>query len=268
MTSEMLNAIQRPPNALAEIAGRKCPAEDAVLAGAGRVLLVGTGTSHHAAELGAPLLESQDGRAAAVSAQQFVRRRPPLLPGDVMIVITHTGQTAYAPRCLQLAQQQSIPVIAITGQGAGLDQAVETVPLEKSETYTISYLASLAVLERLANAAGVPGMGHAHLLEAADAVRDVCNDATGTNVVPPARSMAIVGSGLAEVTAREAALKLREASRQIAVGYDAELFLHGSAVPCGPIRWSSSATTARSTTGFSTRSAAPPAAGTCPPTAL
>lgn len=36
---------------------------------------------------------------------------------------------------------------------------------------------------------------------------------------------------MSEVSAREGALKVREASRLIAVGYDAELFLHGSAVP-------------------------------------
>ena len=36
------------------------------------------------------------------------------------------------------------------------------------------------------------------------------------------------------MTAREGALKLREAARLAAEGYDAEFLLHGSAVPLGP----------------------------------
>jgi glucosamine--fructose-6-phosphate aminotransferase (isomerizing) len=36
------------------------------------------------------------------------------------------------------------------------------------------------------------------------------------------------------VTAREGALKVREASRTICEGYDAEYLLHGSAVPLNP----------------------------------
>jgi glucosamine--fructose-6-phosphate aminotransferase (isomerizing) len=36
------------------------------------------------------------------------------------------------------------------------------------------------------------------------------------------------------VTAREGALKLREAARMLAEGFDAEYLLHGSAVPLGP----------------------------------
>ena len=234
MTSAMLNAIRQQPAALAELADRQYPTAGELLVSARRVVLVGTGTSHHAAELGAALLETADRAATAVSAQRFVRLRPPLRPHDVMIVITHTGQTAYALRCLRLAHEQDVPVIAITGQGAGLKGAIETVPMETSETYTISYLATLAVLVRLAAAAGVPDTGRAHLLAAADAVRTACDDSTGIEILTAPRSVAVVGSGLCEVTAREAALKLREASRQIAVGYDAELFLHGSAVPYGP----------------------------------
>ena len=41
------------------------------------------------------------------------------------------------------------------------------------------------------------------------------------------------GAGPASVTAREGALKAREAARLIAEGYDAEYLLHGSAVPLG-----------------------------------
>jgi glutamine---fructose-6-phosphate transaminase (isomerizing) len=41
----------------------------------------------------------------------------------------------------------------------------------------------------------------------------------------------LAGAGPSAVTAREGALKLREAARLAAEGYDAEYLLHGSAVP-------------------------------------
>jgi glucosamine--fructose-6-phosphate aminotransferase (isomerizing) len=60
-------------------------------------------------------------------------------------------------------------------------------------------------------------------------------DAPGTHEVPmPARSLQIIGASLAAVTAREGALKIRESSRTLCEGHDAEFFLHGTAVPLGP----------------------------------
>ncbi len=50
----------------------------------------------------------------------------------------------------------------------------------------------------------------------------------------PERLLVLTGAGAGAVSAREAALKLREAARLPAEGYDAEYLLHGSAVPLGP----------------------------------
>jgi glucosamine--fructose-6-phosphate aminotransferase (isomerizing) len=44
----------------------------------------------------------------------------------------------------------------------------------------------------------------------------------------------LYGEGPAGITAREGALKVREAARFPAEGYDVEYLLHGSAVPLGP----------------------------------
>ena len=52
-------------------------------------------------------------------------------------------------------------------------------------------------------------------------------------VPEPPRLLVVTGSGPGAVTAREGALKLREAARLAAEGYDAEFLLHGSAVPLG-----------------------------------
>jgi glucosamine--fructose-6-phosphate aminotransferase (isomerizing) len=47
----------------------------------------------------------------------------------------------------------------------------------------------------------------------------------------PARSLAIAGCGPWAVTAREGALKIREAARMLAEGFDTDRLLHGGAVP-------------------------------------
>jgi glucosamine--fructose-6-phosphate aminotransferase (isomerizing) len=43
----------------------------------------------------------------------------------------------------------------------------------------------------------------------------------------------LFGAGQAAITAREGALKVREAARVLAEGHDVEFFLHGTAVPLG-----------------------------------
>jgi glucosamine--fructose-6-phosphate aminotransferase (isomerizing) len=230
--SALADAIARQADAVAAIAGREPPPQVATLAAAQRILLVGTGTSFHAAELGAAMFRSAGRVAVPVSSQQFAHRGWPVGPGDVLVVLTHTGHTAYAQRALADAAELGLPVVAVTGRGAGVPGAIETVETERSQTYTISYLAALAVLARLADGLGVPGTSPDHLrAAAADVARTAAEPVT---TPPPARSVAVIGAGLAEVTAREGALKLREAGRAIAAGFDPELFLHGSAVPYGP----------------------------------
>ncbi len=232
LTSQLLQAIRTQPEMIASFARRSYARELKLLDGCSRIILVGTGTSMHAAELGEAMLSSPDRPAVAISAQQFCYRDFKLWADDVLIAITHTGQTAYVRRCIRMAQRKGTTVIAITGMGAGIPEAIETVPLEQSETYSVSYLASLMVLARLAHGLGTSGLNEQHLIDCGQAIRIAIADTNDISAMSvPARSLALVGTGLSEVTAREGALKVREASRMIAVGYDAELFLHGSAVP-------------------------------------
>jgi glucosamine--fructose-6-phosphate aminotransferase (isomerizing) len=68
-------------------------------------------------------------------------------------------------------------------------------------------------------------------MAAADATEAALAD-PGVDDVPEARRLTVVaGLGHAAVTAREGALKLREAARLAAEGFDAEYLLHGNAVP-------------------------------------
>lgn len=202
------------------------------LTSADRVWLVGTGTSQHAAELGALMLASV-ADARWMASADFARGDVPLRSGDVVVLITHTAETAFALASRARAEAEKVPVVPITGLGAGMPDAIQTVEHEQAETYTVSYTSALAVLANLAARLGTTAFSAGDLQELPAAVQSACEH-PGIDAVPvPARAMAIVGAGPWGVTAREGALKLREGARMLAEGYDAERLLHGFAVPYG-----------------------------------
>ncbi len=104
---------------------------------------------------------------------------------------------------------------------------------EQSETYTVSYTAALTVLAGLAHRLGAADYGPEQLHRTAEAIREAGRDPGLDAVALPARALAVIGAGPWGVTAREGALKVREAARILAEGYESELYLHGSAVPFG-----------------------------------
>jgi glucosamine--fructose-6-phosphate aminotransferase (isomerizing) len=203
-----------------------------LLADARRIVLIGTGTSQHAAELGALMLAEAgiDARWASAAGQARWAAEP--RPGDAAIVITHTAETAFARRCRDRLRAAGVPLVSITGAGSGWPEAIETVDRERSETYTVSYTAALAVLAGLAYRLGAEQYRPEQLQATANAVR-AAQSGELDPVGLPARALALIGAGPWAVTAREGALKIREASRTIAEGYEAEAYLHGAAVPFG-----------------------------------
>jgi glutamine---fructose-6-phosphate transaminase (isomerizing) len=156
MTSQtaLLDVICTQAGAIARLADADLSAPAEKLARARRVLLVGTGTSQHAAELGAMMLTHAGIDARWSSAAQFARWGAPLREGDAMVVITHTAETAFALRCRAQALAAGVPLVSITGIGSGWPDALETVERERSETYTASYTSAITVLAGLAACLG------------------------------------------------------------------------------------------------------------------
>lgn len=223
--------IGQQAEALARMARLDVSGPAQVLAGARRIVLVGTGTSQHAAELGALMLALADRDVCWHPAALWARWGPGPRPGDALVVISHTAETAYAARARANALAAGAPVVSITGIGRGWPEAIETVPLEESHTYSVSYTAALAVLARLAHELGWADGAPEVIERAAAAVDEVCADPGIDGVPAPARALALVGAGPWGITAREGALKLREAARMVAEGFDTDQFLHGHEVP-------------------------------------
>jgi len=228
--------IRSQPQELERLATHP-PVHEAVerLAQCRRIWLVGTGTSLHAAELGAAMLYEAGRAAQAIPSMHFVDWAPPVDHRDGMVLISHNAgqETAYAAAAYRQAKDAGIRVLALTRQGAGLPDALETVPKEASETYTVSYTAVLLLLARIANALGAESLSADAIARVPGAVADAIENPGIDRIVAPRRLLVLFGEGPASVTAREGALKLREASRFPAEGYDVEYLLHGSAVPLG-----------------------------------
>ncbi len=198
-----------------------------------RIWVVGTGTSQHAASLGAAMLQDAGRSAHAVSSMQFVRNAPIVGPHDGVIVITHTGETSYALAARALAFTAGLQTVTICRRGLAFNDCIETVEKETSETYTVSYTTALLAMGMVAAAMGADMITNERLADVPAAVRAALAS-SGTDGVPtPERSFAIVGAGPSSASANEGALKLREAARILAQGFDAEYFLHGNAVPLG-----------------------------------
>ncbi len=198
-----------------------------------RIWLVGTGTSQHAAELGAWMLHDAGRAAHAMSSMHFVNWAPPINTRDALILVSHNAgtETAFAGAAWSLAAEAGLQVISVTRQEGRLPDAIETVAKETSHTYTLSYTAALLQLARLAHALGAPSFPPEVVARVPRAVREAL-DHPGTGSIPqPDRLLVLSGEGPASVTAREGALKVREAARFPAEGYDVEYLLHGHAVP-------------------------------------
>jgi glutamine---fructose-6-phosphate transaminase (isomerizing) len=232
--TELERAIRSQSAELQRLAAQDVAPLAARLEGRRRVWMVGTGSSQHAAELGALLLAQAGLDTRWSGSSEFARFAPKPDPDDAVIVISHTGRTSFALAAREAALASGAEVLSITGIGAGWPEAIETVAMERSETYTVSLTAALMVLFRLAHELGAPGLAAGDLQASVDRVRTVVEEIEVPAVELPRRALVLVGSGAGAVSAREGALKFREAAHVLAEGYGSEYLLHGCAVPLKP----------------------------------
>ncbi|MGH3444279.1 MAG: SIS domain-containing protein [Nocardioidaceae bacterium] len=230
-TTELQRMIHTQPDVLEQLVAADVATSAATLRRASRVVIVGTGTSFHAAELGAYLFRSGGIDAIAVPAVEAARWYPRPLSDAAYVIISHTGSTAYALSMRAAVQGAGLPLVTITGPASGWVEAVKTPTQEASETYTVSYTAVLAVLGLLAHQVADTPTGPAELLRAVLATREAIAAPGTADIAVPHRAIAVLGAGPWAITAKEGALKIRESAHILAEGFDPERLLHGAAVP-------------------------------------
>jgi glucosamine--fructose-6-phosphate aminotransferase (isomerizing) len=190
-----------------------------------RIVLVGTGTSWHAANHGVWLLREADVEAVAVQAMDAALYGLPVREGDAVVVMSHRNTKRFSTSVLeQLRAVGAGPVVVIGGRGSpGVD--IETVEQEQCAAFTASHLGALLRLAQLARALGAP-LGE--LDDVPDAVESALERQIG--VEPPPRLLELIGAGPNQWTAAEGALKVRETSRVATEGMSVEQFFHGPSV--------------------------------------
>lgn len=228
--SRMREAMQHQGEALHELLGDRGPVEAAAeRIGARRVLVVGTGTSWHAAEQGAHLLRLAGVDAGAAQSADAVVDGPLPHEDQVLLALTHTDSKRFTGQAIERAKRAGAQVVQVSGSDVPAAD-LPTVARERSSAYTISHLAALLRLAQLAEALGAP---LSQLAEVPAAVERAFR-ADRAPVVVPRRMVEFIGGGINQWTAAEGALKIREAAYVPSEGLGVEQFLHGPSVALRP----------------------------------
>ena len=223
--SKMRTALESQPQELARLLADAGPAEAAASSLAGRrLLLIGIGTSWHAAQHGAWMLREAGVEAEAAHAADVAPYERPIDAADGVIVLSHTGGTGYSMQMLERARGAGAATVHISGIGNGGE--LETVAAEASYAYTVSHTGALVRLAQIATALGAR-LGP--LDEVPERVAAVLGRPAPL-IEPPARLVELIGAGPNAWTAQEGALKIREASYVAAEGLSSEQFFHGPSV--------------------------------------
>lgn len=130
---------------------------DKLLEQLGTVHLVGCGTAMHACMVGKTAIESLARVPAQVEvASEFRYQNPILLPGDLVVTVSQSGETSDTLAALQLAKERGIPTLAIVNvPGSSLARAADMVLYtqagpEIAVASTKAYSVQLAVLYLIA----------------------------------------------------------------------------------------------------------------------
>lgn len=213
------------------------------IAHGGRIYLVGTGSSYHAAEIGSWFFNRKKSKtvheAVPLTAFRFVNYTPLLDRNDIVIVISHRGYKQYSSASVRKASELGCTVAAVTGKNSSIaeqdvDFLLRTVEQEKSSAHTVSMTASMSVLLAISLAALEKGNEDEIRSSISDISRQVqlaleC----GTHVRNMLSEMFgvervwISGSGPNEAVAKEGALKIQETSYTDAYGFETEQLIHG-----------------------------------------
>ncbi|MFM7361095.1 MAG: glutamine--fructose-6-phosphate transaminase (isomerizing), partial [Cyanobium sp.] len=237
------------------------PLDEAVYAGVEQIQILACGTSRHAAQVGAYLLEQLAGIPTSVFyASEFRYAPPPLVPHTLTIGVTQSGETAdtlaalameqerrravadpaYAPRLLGITNRPESSLGRLVDQildiGAGIEVGVAATKTFLGQLLAFYGLA-LAFAER--HGGGATGHGPEQLRQLTAALRQLPNQLRQlvddhdrrceqlAHLFADTQDVIFLGRGINYPIALEGALKLKEISYIHAEGYPAGEMKHG-----------------------------------------
>ena len=222
------------------------PAEEQ-LAGVTRVVLIGMGTSLHAAMIGKRYFEELARiPAEADNASEFRYRDPIIGPGTLVVSVSQSGETVDVLEAMNVAKQKGALQITICNTEGGQTTRVAEgtvytrAGLERGVASTKCFTAAIAALYALALKVGevrgelTPEQVATRISELARvpdaAARVLANPETCKQMaarIADAHHLLFLGRGLAFPAAMEGALKMKEISYIHAEGYAAGEMKHG-----------------------------------------
>jgi len=254
----MLKEIHETPEAVANamrgrltddglVSFREFDVEDEKLRGYEEVVLLGMGTSRHAAMVGEYLIEDWAGiPARSQDASEFRYRRPTFGPKTLAVVLTQSGETADTLVALHGAKERGALTVAVTNVFASsaardADGAIylhSGPEISVASTKTLAaHMVSLGLLGlRMATVNGRVSLERRHELVAAfralpDQVRELVERekeiAKIANKYSKFKNFMYFGRGLSYPVALEGALKLKEISYVHAEGTTGGELKHG-----------------------------------------
>ena len=237
------------------------PLDEAVYGGVEQIQILACGTSRHAAQVGAYLLEQLAGVPTSVFyASEFRYAPPPLRPHTLTIGVTQSGETAdtlaalvmeqerrqgladqaYQPRLLGITNRPESSLGRLVPHlldiGAGIEVGVAATKTFLGQLLAFYGLA-LAFAERRQGTSGVPGPERlaelaAQLRALPEVMSQLVEDhdqrcAELAHLFAETQDVIFLGRGINYPIAMEGALKLKEISYIHAEGYPAGEMKHG-----------------------------------------
>ncbi|HYN69896.1 MAG TPA: hypothetical protein VEX41_06785 [Candidatus Eisenbacteria bacterium] len=211
------------------------------------ILIVGCGTSEHAAQASAEILREglaaagltmAPGRAGvptAIQAFEAALEEDLGARGGLVIGISHEGGTRATNRALERAQAGGATVAIVTvsdrSPGAAIgDIVVTTDEMDQSWCHTVGYLspivAAAAVAAHITEAPLSP-VALTELLESSLAQAAIAQAEAMAAILGEIDRLIVLGSGRDRPAARELALKVEEGAHVPATMRDLETMLHG-----------------------------------------
>jgi glucosamine--fructose-6-phosphate aminotransferase (isomerizing) len=237
----MYEMIHAQPNAADEAIRRvRASGFAPAISRARHLRLTGCGTSFHAAMYGRMILQSALGRGRLVESVHAYDVAHETNPSEnaTLVAVSHSGTTPTTNRAAARAKRAGLRVLGVCGlSGSPLEDIADDVLVigsthDRSWANTMSYTSQLSAFAALASQVqpNLPNLdrGIRHI---SGRLRRAFS--TERKVRALARSIAradritFLGAGWDEITALEAALKIRETCGLSASGYHPEQFLHG-----------------------------------------
>ncbi len=220
---------------------------DADIAALHRVVLLGMGTSFHAAMIGRRYVEQLAGLSAEVDNASEYRYREPVIDGSTLVVaISQSGETVDLLAAMHEARRRGVKVVAVcntpgsqatrAGNGTVYMHCGPEVAVASTKTFLGSLTALYLLACHLGRARGfLSNEGLASALQDLARMPQLIGEALKTE--PEVQTLAssyyatehflFLGRGLEYTVAMEGALKLKEVSYIHAEGYAAGEMKHG-----------------------------------------